>query len=505
MAILYSEFFEAVERNKRSLPGVARPVSSRERAVVEKREARRQKAEARKAHRPARAESTGAQLNLGLGNLGGPGRLTTRLATDGDLFKDLQELNPLWVDEFTARWSKRHALVRIAHVILGAALGDRQYTLEGGTEKARAFHDAWLERALPDVLDHVVDATWYGWQPFLIEWESRARWPDAEGGLPDAWVPRRFRDQDPFWTSPWIGDDGDPCRFELRGESYGADQIFWMTWQQEGENVFGEGQCISAHPFWKGFSLEFLWKLDYFSRSVDPARLAWARNITYQIGEEKVELSEIVAEAVEALANGDTAGLPLDFDDKGNPVAKIETLDLPDRADTFMKGLDMSGQMLFMAALILPGIGLTFTNGQTYASAREVEKIQLSVLEKIGDLPVRALNRDTGPIARAHELNGLEGPPPRFKATPFKREQLETLREMAKAVLSQPIPHKDGLSYRGQDLLDLPAIFRRMDLPQRAAASVARKIDDEPAPGAGGRPQEPLGDRADDRGSGLER
>ncbi|MDF1667834.1 MAG: hypothetical protein P1V97_39215, partial [Planctomycetota bacterium] len=420
------------------------------------------------------------------------GRLGSRLQPGGDLYQDLEEFNPIYIDPFMARWSKRHAKVRMAHILLGSALKDRQYVLEGGTDEARQFHEAWIKNAIPQVLEHVVDATWYGWQPFAIEWESVENCPDLDlhHKFPDAWIPAQFVDLDAFEVQPELDRFREVVAMTHRGDRYGPDQVFRMTWQQEGANVFGDGQAIVAQPWWKSFSLKLLWFLSYYERSVDPARLAWSRDIIYKIGGEEVPLSEIFADALDALGNGDTGGLPLEFDESGNPFAKLETLELPDRSDTFIKGLDFLGQVLYESALVLPGIGLT-SQGPNYAVSRSAEKQQVAVLEHIGDMPIKAFNRRGGPIARAHKINGFKGPKPTLVANPFKREQLETLRELSKTMMNEPLPEtKDGKLtgkfFRGHDLVDLEAA-------------------DEVSPGEGGRPQEPMGDRADDRGSGLER
>jgi len=457
-----------------------------------------------------RPEAVGQTMNFGMGNLGGPGRLMQRLGVGSELYEDLLEFNPIHVEEFMARWSKRHSKVRLAHVILTAALKGRSYVLEGGTDQARKFHEEWVERVLPDVLKHVVDATWYGWQPFAIEWEPVDVWPAfSPYGLRDAWIPGRIIDLDPYWTVPTLNRFGEVESLDSMGQHYGPDQVLRMTWQQEGSNVFGDGQCICANPHWKGLSLESLWMLSYYERSVDPSRLAWAADLKYTIDGEERDLSEIMADGVDALGNGDSAGLPLKYDENGNPLAKVDLLEVADRADTWIKAKDSFGQDLWEAALVLPGIGLS-SSGFDYASARQAEKQQVAILEHIGDLPVEAFNRRGGAIETAHRLNGLEGPCPRLVARPFKREQIETLREMLKPSMNEVVPEVDeegkltGRSYRPHDVLDYEAGFKRMELPTKPVRHVARIIDDAPAPGVGGRPEEPQGERADDRHSGLE-
>lgn len=511
--LLYTELVERFPRAprpaERSPVVQGEPIDAATAAALE----RRAMKERVKKQRPLKSSAgEGGQLNLGMGNLGGPGRLMNRLRVDGDLYEDLLEFNPIWVEEWEQRWSKRSAIVRMAHVQLVADLEDRDYVLEGGTREAREFHEAWLERILPKILDHVVDATWYGWQPFAIEWEERAHWPEGSPlGVSDAWVPAHVKDLDPFWSAPYLDERGDIQRIEANGESYGREQILWMTWQQEQDNVFGDGQAIAANPWWRALSLLLLWKLGYYEHSVDPQRLAWAKNIKYTHSDgTKVDLAEILADVVAALSGGDSGGLPLEYDENGNPFAKIETLNLPDRSDTFIKAIDKVTDVLYTAALIIPGAGFT-ANSQAFASSRSSEKRQVAVVQLVGQLVVKAVNRPGGPLENAHRINGLKGPCPKLKARPLKREQLDLLKELIKPLLNQPIVETNedgqltGKSYRGQDLVNIEAALGLMDIPTRSSRSVARNLPDEPAPGAGGRPTDPYGERAEDRNSGLER
>lgn len=484
--------------SRRVVPGQVGMVTTKERADRSRVEARRQRIAKQQ---PVKSMAAGSALNFGLGNMGGPGKIVNRLRTGSDLYNDLLEFNPISVDEFEQRWSKRHAIVRMAHVQLSAELQDRQYVLVGGTDEAREFHESWIEKILPGLLDHVVSATWYGWMPFAIEWAEAAG---------DRWVPSRVLDLDPFWAQPFVDASGDVVSIEQAGVRYGPEQILHMVWMGEGQNPFGDGQAIVANPWWKALCLLMLWKMGYYEAAVHSPKLGWAKNIKYTIDGEEVDLSEILADAIGALSGGDSAGLPLEYDEQGNPIAKVDLLTGPDRADTFIKAIDKVIDVLYTAALVVPGAGLT-ANSQSYGSSRTSEKREISVLELVGSIVVRAVNRRNGVLENAHRINGLAGACPRLEARPQKREQMELLKELVKPSLAQVVPETDekgrrtGNAYRVQDLIPFEAVFKLMDIPTRSARSVARDLPDEPAPGVGGRPPDPYGDRADDRGSGLER
>lgn len=443
------------------------------------------------------------QANTGAGNLGIPAAGASPFGfTDKALVADLLEFNPISVDAFTARWMKRHAMVSLAHIILGSYLSDRQYVVQGASPEVCAFHQAWIDELLPTYLEKAVLATWYGWMPIVVEWE------ELDGFMT---VPSRAFDVDPYTTFPEIDERGDVIALEVEGTRYGPDQVTRMTWRQEQDNVFGEGQCISAKAWWKGHSLQLLWMMAYYQRSVDPQRMVWSKNIEYQDDDgSTVELSEILADAVDSLDGGETGGAPLEYDENGNPIARIDHFEFPDRSDTFIKGLAELGRNLFVASLVIPGIGVD-SDGQTFATGRIAEKVQLAVLESIGQLPMRPFNGRAGLIAKAHEKCSLEGPVPKLVARPFKREQLETLKDIVKPILTQPTVYidgdgkTDGRMFRGLDVIDVERALERMDIPTRPSKQVARVIADEPSPGAGGRPQNGLSERAEDRSSGLDR
>ena len=450
--------------------------------------------------------------NHGIGIIGGrDGRLFDPFGIDS-ILGDLREANAVYVPPFLQYLMRRSVMPRLANIILGSALSERQYVVEGSSPEIEAFHQSWLDEALPQILRRAPEAVWFGWQPYVINWGR-----DLEGMI----TPQKFIDVDPFDTLALE----DPFTREFAGLSaegqvYGLERSFKLTWQGLYGNHYGEGQAVTCFPYWKAHSILLLYSLRYYERSVDPVRLAICRNVSMPTGkfdefgrEIKVDLTKLVTRAMDITGNGDSVGVPAPETGEDAPPVDIKTLDLPDRADTWLKMLFYLEQKQFLATLALPGIGLSAQGDTSFASSRTAEKTQLRVLEYVSNMPLEAINEFLIPLV--HKLNGLPGKPPRAYGKEFKREAEETLRDLFKAGMTQPIPVVDpatgrvkpGQFYRPQDLMKFDKVARQLGLPINDILEVARSESQLGAvsPGDGGRPENPNSERGDDRGSGLER
>lgn len=462
--------------------------------------------------KPFRRRNAGTGLS---GRILGSGFSSFRIP-DGDALGlsvhmgELGRFNPLIVTPFHQRLMRRSVYPRLALTILKAALSQRQYVVEGDDATTEAFHQRWIDALLPSILRRATDAIWHGWKPFALDYER----------VDGLWVPVRANDLDVFDTTALRDpESGHYVGLQTEDGRYGPERSFWLTWDGEQGDPYGEGQALTCYPYWWAASVALVWMMRYYERSVDPVRIAFARNISVPTGRanadgtpEMVDLTQLVAEAMDATAGGDSMAMPIgEADDgKSEELVKIETLDLPDRADQWMKLLDRLEQRQFMSTLSLPGVSVA-TGETTFASSREAAKVQLSILEFASDMPLEALNERLIPLV--HKLNNLPGEPPKAKGKAFKREQEETLRELLKAYLTETVPEvnedgeQTGKFYRVGDQIRWPFLLRALDIAGFETSEIARNKEDilPPAPGKGGRPTEPLGQRGEDRASGLDR
>lgn len=428
----------------------------------------------------------------------------------GSFLGELGKFNPIWVLPHLQYLMRRSAMPRLALIILASALSERQYIVEGGTPEDERFHQEWIDRLMPRILRRASNAVWFGWQPFILDWGS-----NQHGGI----VPIKAHDVDPITTQALEDERTRGFAGLLAdGQEFGLDRAFKLTWQGDLGNPYGEGQHLTCYPYWWSHSVLLVWMMRYYERSVDPVRIALARNISVPTGRtvggkpEKVDLTRMVAEALDAAGNGDSIAIPMGKDPitGEEKLVDIKELVYPDRSDTWLKALSYLEQKQFIATLSLPGIGVSSTFGKAdFASSRIAEKTQLRILEYVSDMPVEALNDDLLPIV--HRLNGRRGPIPFVRGKAFKREVEESLRELMKAALALPVPQvgpdgrPTGESYRAVDLLRFDKIGKQLDLPMYEIAEVVRKANEiQGAPGAGGRPTEPFGERAEDRRGGLD-
>jgi hypothetical protein len=468
---------------------------------------------------PYRRRSTGSRLFQNYGLLGVSGALGQALDPFGlgGFLQEIGRFNPLYCEPFLQILMRRSVMPRLGLILLGSALTERQYVIEGSSPAVEAFHQRWVDNLFPQILRRAANAVWFGWCPFVLDWEAQ---PD--GTL----IPVRAHDVDPFTTDA-LEDPETRAFAGLRtdGQEFGRDRSFKLTWEGNLGNPYGEGQVLTVYPHWWAHSVLLVWTMRYYERSVDPVRIAFAKNASIPTGEVDgsgnpifIDLTELVAEALDVADGGSSVAVPLGED--GENLVKVDQLSYPDRSDTWLKMLTYLEQKQLLATLGLPGIGLATSYGAVSSQdARTSEKMQLRLLEHVSNMPVDELNDYLLPCV--HRRNGLPGPCPRARGKAFKREQEESLRELFKAAISQPIPevgpegHPTGQIYRPQDLLRFDKVARQLDLPIHDIVEVARNPEDleKLPPGKGGRPKDPVGPsdtpggiptRAENRAAGLE-
>jgi hypothetical protein len=445
----------------------------------------------------------GAYGGLGRGNLGlGGAALLGRSDPFGfnGYLREIGTFNPVYVPPFLQVLMRRSVMPRLALILMGSALAERQYVVEGSDPAVEAFHQAWLDRLLPQILRAAPNAVWYGWQPYIIDWGV-----GEFGGI----VPTRAREVDPFTTIAVETElEKDFCGLQVEGDEYDLSRSFKLTWEGHYGNHYGEGQAFTAYPFWWAHSVLLVWAMRYYERSVDPVRVAFARDVQIPTGEVDgngapifVDLTDIVAEALQVAGNGDSVAIPMG-NKEGEKLVELDQLDLPDRSDTFLKMLAYLEQKMFLSTLSFPGLGVSMGAGDfDAADARTAEKTQLRVLEYVTDLPLSEINDHLLP--EVHRRAGLEGlhPCPRVKGKAFKRETQERLHDLLKNAMAQPMPEvgptgrPTGRSFRPEDLIRWDKLGQTLDLPLHGIDEVARHLENlEPqAPGVGGRPAAPLG------------
>lgn len=428
---------------------------------------------------------------------------------------ELGKFNPLAVNPFIQVLMRRSVMPRMALIILGSALTERQYVVEGSTPEIEAFHQRWIDRMMPRILRSAVNAIWYGWQPFILDWGV-----DQDGMI----LPIRANDVDPFHaTARHFIETGSFAGITVDGQTFDEARSLALTWEGQFGDVYGEGQCNTVYPYWYAHSVMLVWCMRYYERSVDPVRVGFAKNIKVATGRqnadgtpEKANLADVLREVLDLAANGDSLSVPID--EAGADAVRIDTLEMPDRADTWLKMLGYLEQKQLLGAMSLPGIGLGGVGGEIGGQdARTAEKFQLRVLEHASNMPLEALNSTLIPMV--HKVNRLPGPIPTLRGKAFKREQQEMLSGLLQTALNQPVPQvgpdgrPTGSSYRPADLIKFDRLGRALDIPMNEVVEVARAVLEPQAPGVGGRPEEPLNDdpessmdvsRAEARRSGRE-
>lgn len=473
-----------------------------------------------------RHKQTIKQIPINLNNRTAGHDIFQALDFDEEQFQDLSKFNSYYeVPEFFQRWMLRDVVVRTGLIFLKSSLNDRPWILKGNTiPQVKAFHGAWIERLLPQLMEKAAWAVYYGWVPMVVDYEYKSRWPyESEDRLEEAVVPWVAHDVSSFTTEPLLDDRGQleglhTNGSDLLGLYVDQDPAFWprerslyLNWFEEQGSPFGNGQNGVIFPYWLLSSMLRLWAAKNGETNLQGRYAAFCeKGLVEMFGGDVEQLSTVVGEALSQLKNGGWATLPAKIDPAtGKNAVWLEPIETEDRMESFLKYLAWCDRMRLLGVLCLPGIGFDADKGATFSEGRTATQTQRSVLEEIGNIVLTALNRPGGLIETVHRLNGLPGDPPWIKGRPYSRDQEEMFRSIAVSLLTQKLAYvgPDGKFknefYIGGECVDLESLISQLGVPTFSTKLFARKNVEQP-PGAGGRPQEP-GVRQDDRDAGLDR
>lgn len=379
------------------------------------------------------------------------------------------------------------AMPRLGLILLSSAMAERQYVVEGGEKGEEDWHQRWVDYLLPQITKVAANAIWFGWQPLILDWDV------VDGDL----IPTQANDVDPFLAEAL--EDVETSAFAgltVDGRSYGPERGVKLTWQGWNNNHYGTAQALTVYPYWWAHSAMLVWSMRYFERSVDPLRVGFAQNISIPTGRtvngepEYLDLTEMVADAMDALGGGDTATFPMGEGD--NPeLVKLMTLDMPDRADQWLKMLSYLESKMLLSTLTLPGIGVSSGSGSVETQdAKTSERTQLRVLEHTTEMVVELLNQI---LYQVHTINKRPGIPPRVRGTSFKRDQEEKMAGMFRDAMMTPTVNAAGETYRPVDVVQWDKVAKGLSLPTNDVGEIAGLwraiIGDAPAD-KGGRPPE---------------
>lgn len=403
---------------------------------------------------------------------------------------EIGRFNPLYVEPAVQRLMERSVIPRLGLLLLGSAMAERQYVVEGGDDSTVSF----LQEAVDHIASKIVKAAprgiWYGWQGWILDWG------EVDGYL----VPTQAHDVDPL--SACILEDDETNEFagiRVNDEDYDLSQAVKITWQGYDNNHYGMPQALTVYPYWYAHSNAMVMCMRYYQRSVDPVRLGYTRLKALEIGDnedDKVDLSELVADALDALDGGDSFTLPLPDTKDDAEYAKVETLNLPDRSDTFLKLLTYLEQKMLVSTLSMPGIGVSSSYGDLSAGdSKTAQNTQTRVLEYCTEPVIELLNQI---VATIHEVNEMPGFPPRVRGGAFKRDQDEKMSMLLSQVLKDPIqdPTDPTKAYRPADAVRWDRILRSLNIPGVDIEDIATsweeaedraEVSEEEA---GGRPRE---------------
>lgn len=408
--------------------------------------------------------------------------------------REIGKFNPTYVDPWLQRLMRVSAMPRFAMILMGSAMAERQYVVEGATPELEDWYQGWLDAFLPQLVKTAPNATWYGWQPLILDWG----FIPGPGGQGFELAPREVHDVDPYDAEALEDELGGFAGLRVGGHDFGPERGIALTWEGFGGNVYGTPQAITVYPWWWAHSVIMVWMMRYYERSVDPLRIGFARNESIPTGRtradgepEEIDLSRMVAAALDALSGGDAGVLPLPDSPDDAPLADVRLLEMADRSDTWLKVLGFLQQMMLLASLANPSVGVSGAYGEVSAGdAKSAERMHLRILEHITEMIVDALQ---GLVGWMHSLAGFPGLPPRVRGASFKRDQQEKMTQLFRDALMAPVAGPEGQSYRPVDIVKWPRLARALNLPTHELADIVdawQGLTPAAPADVGGRPRE---------------
>jgi hypothetical protein len=355
--------------------------------------------------------------------------------------------------------------------------------------------EAWLWPLLPDVLAAAAHAFAYGAVPVILDWgqeDLRIEVPRDEGGVRNKSLPGHTH----FVAAHevWPGDvevelaKGRLAALRYEGRRYQADRVCLFVWDPEFGCFSGQGARRRAWRDYVASLLVGVLQSQYLERSVDAPRVVWAPPGSHTVDGQEVSTLDYIAQLLQALLGAGTLSLPSTRDARGDKRYELETLDLPDRSDTWEQALNRYDGGILKSYLVPPSL-----TGVEDLAATGAKILDGMLREFIQDLAQFAANHLTALVRTVHRLHHdpKKVPPPEILAyevpAAIRKLYLEVLRVV-------------GAANSGQSAaawVDVPALLDQLGVPLRTTPLEVEPpaAGEDESDGSGGRSRDMTGKR----------
>ena len=409
-----------------------------------------------------------------------PGSLTSRL----DLWVTgvvQDEMDPRLVSFEALEGMGTHPVIYLAERIMTGIIRRKDlYSVTHKDPKIRKETEEWLWPLLPKLLTAYARAYAYGAIPVVFNWGRETLKIEVPSGDEGDTRTKTLKNHTHYVSVHTIrppevqidhtNDVLDSITY--LGEDYGSDRARVVQWDSEFDSFRGQGARRRA---WRAYCTSLIietLEANYLERSVDNPRVAYAPSGTEKINGVDTPIPHYMNQLLASLRGTGSITLPSAFDENGNRLYELQTLELPDREDIWMKAIGRREQRMLISYLAILG---------TDASAAAAKTVDGLLKEFIQDIAEWVSNDITEILATVHRANYDEDkvPPPELEAT-------DVGKSSAKKILTEVLRMSSGDQInrwldvnKTLDRLGAPVLEQELEPPEPPApAGPGLKPDD---------------------------
>ncbi len=363
-----------------------------------------------------------------------------------------------------------HPMVYLAErTVLGVIRRKDLYSVEHDDDRIKAEVMEWLWPLMgKGLLSAAARAFAYGNIPVVFNWGRetlQTRVNDRNRNRPNYSLYKSVHDLLPYPHSVLNYDNDDLEAIEYGGETYDRDRVHHFIWDQEFGNLCGQAARRRAWRDYTTSEVIELLQTTYLERSVDAPRVAFAPPGTQDAGEGDPQGSaEYVMDLVMGLRGSGAVVFPSKFDADGNKLYELDTLNLPDRDQVWLRALSRLDSRILLSYLASPT--LAGIEDMAAAASRSLEGMLKEFVQDIADWVAANL---TEIVEKVHHANhpGTVKPPTIVATDVGKASALKTLLEvvrMAQERVSTRLDVDAALDKLGAPVLDPGTVPPELEL-----------------------------------------
>ena len=371
------------------------------------------------------------------------------------------ELDPSLVSFEALEQMGTHPVIYLAEPIKTGIIRRKDlYTVVHSDPKIVKETEEWLWPLLPKLLGAFARAYAYGSIPVIFNWDRatlKFEVPSKDGKDTRTKTIKNhthYASVHPIRPTEVLPEheNDDLTKITYLGKDYLPDRAIIIKWDPEFGSFRGQGARRRAwRDYCTSLVIEAL-EANYLERSVDNPRVAYAPSGTSKVDGVSDPTPQYINSLLMSLRGSGAVTFPSVFDENGNQLYKLETLDLPDREDIWMKAIGRRETRMLWAYLALTGAD---------ASAAAAKTVDGLLKEFIQDIAVWVADTLTEIVETVHGANydTDKVKPPEVEATDVgktsaKKLLVEVLRMSSGDQTNRWLDVKKTLDRLGAPVLD---------------------------------------------------